>query len=226
MAQTNADSFRDDIYGSEIILHTLKSAPSVDPSITWAISLGEVFFLTRSRDFTKAFTLVEQLLASITDTPIDPYAPVHVRIRLLNAKARIFITAGRPQKALSIILRAAAAAQKAKAMLILWETIALLMQVLCSMKRFKVAINIGLMYVEQVRATKDKRLLAEMQLCMSRAYAGSTTIENPADVAEQHHTKRQGAKDAMLIEAGNRAEESFSRECYVLTNLHTETILI
>jgi hypothetical protein len=148
---------------------------------------------------------------------MGPSASVQLRIRLLNGKARVFTAAGRPPKALSIVLRAAAAAQKAKAVVLFWESMALLMQVLCSLERYNVAKDIGHMYVEQVRATKDLALLAEMQMWLAEAYLGlAREIDGPTKPREQEGTGTQDERYTMLQEAKSRGKDSVAGECMMI----------
>jgi len=131
----------------------------------------EIDYYTRLRNFTQALNLIENHFETLKHSPVNISAPISVRLELLNAKSRVFIKAGRAQKALSLTVRAATAAHKARLFMILWESIALLMHVLNSVKCQDLAADLGNLYVEQVRECGVVALLAEMQDALHASYS-------------------------------------------------------
>lgn len=158
--------FRNNHRAAKLLVRALKGAPSPDPTLEWTVALLEIDHHIRLHDFTQALSLTSKYLEALKESPVDFSAPVSLRLRLLNAKSRIFIRAGRPQKALTLTVRAATAARKARLFTLLWESIALLMHVLNSVKCQDLAIELGDLFVEQAHESGDEALLAEMQDAM------------------------------------------------------------
>jgi len=154
-----------------MLIHSLRGTPLQEPTLIWTVALLEIDYYIRLRDFSKALDLVDNHFKTLKESAVNLSAPIAVRLRLLNAKSRIFIKAGRAQKALSLTLRAATAAHKARLFPVLWESIALLMHVLNSVKRQDVAADLGHLYVEQVRECGDEALLAEIQDALHASYS-------------------------------------------------------
>jgi len=154
-----------------MLIHSLKGTPYHDPTLKWAVAMLEIDYYTRLRDFTQALSLIQHHFETLQNSPVNVSAPIILRLELLNAKSRVFIKAGRAQKALSLTVRAATAAHKARLFMILWESVALLMQVLNSVKCQDLAADLGVLYVEQVRECGVEVLLAEMQDALHASYS-------------------------------------------------------
>lgn len=171
---------------SELLLETLAKAPCPDPSLVWERSLLETELCIRVHDYTNAFSLVDDLFSKLDRSPINPSTPLHLRIRLMNLKCRIFIEADRTPKALSIALRAALAAYRARAFVLLWESMALLAYVMQSVRNHDVAIELGLMYVEQARESGNLRVLALLQCALAGSYQGlyGASLDTGAESAQ------------------------------------------
>ena len=76
---------------------------------------------------------------------------VYHRIRLLNAKVLLFARCGRPQKGLSLALRATAAAYRARIVPALWEAVGALAVVIMGIGEFAVAKMLLEAIIWQVR---------------------------------------------------------------------------
>lgn len=162
-----------------MLIHSLRGTPYHDPTLRWTVAMLEIDYYTRLRDFTQALNLIEQHFATLKHSPVNVSAPISTRLELLNAKSRVFIKSGRAQKALSLTVRAATAAHKARLFMILWDSIALLMHVLNSVKCQDLAVDLGDLYVEQVRECGMEFLLAQMQDALHAAY--SLKLTEPQD---------------------------------------------
>jgi len=161
---------RGNLHHAETIIHALRVAPHPDSSLSGIISLCEIDFRIDTGDFEAASKLIEDLLEKTEKAPIDVHTPIQLRLRILIAKARLFIAAHRPQKALSLALRAVSAAYKAKALGLLWQSLAMLMHVLGSLGNDELVRELGHDFVEQTRELWDQSVLAEIQTALSDAY--------------------------------------------------------
>jgi len=161
---------RGNLHYAETIIHALRVAPHPDSSLSGVISLCEIDFRIDTGDFEAASKLIEDLLEKTEKAPIDVHTPIQLRLRILIAKARLFIAAQRPQKALSLALRAVSAAHKAKALGLLWQSLAMLMHVLGSLGNDELVRELGHTFVEQTRELWDQSVLAEIQTALSDAY--------------------------------------------------------
>lgn len=188
--------FSHDPRAAKPLIHILKNVSRSTPNSRLAVALLEIDHHICLGDLAKALTLVEQHLETFKHSDLDPSAPLRTRLRFLNAKSRILIKAGRAQKALSLTLRATTAAHKARLFPVLWESIALLMHVLNSVRCQDLAADLGCLYIEEVRETKDEALLAEMQDALHTSYliktSASQDMEKVRNEEAAEHWK-QGA---------------------------------
>lgn len=121
-------------------------APGADPELTFQIAMLEVDYLVRRGSFAKAFEKIEDL----ADEREKQDADVHQRIRLLVAKAILFAKCGRPQKGLTLALRATTAAYQCKIIPALWEAVGTLALVLISINQFHTAAQLLNSVIPQV----------------------------------------------------------------------------
>jgi len=216
----HTDIARGDFHHAETIIHALRVAPHPDTSLSGLVTLCEIDFRIDTGAFEAASKLIEDLLEKTEKAPIDVHTPIQLRLRVLIAKSRLFITAHRPQKALSIALRAVSAAHKARALGLLWHSLAMLMHVLRSLKCDELVRDIGHAIVEQTRKLWDQSVLAEVQTALSDAYLDGELKARRESLPKQ-------SKD-MSAQAGQWAAEllestyhEFSSALSIFTNVVT-----
>ena len=124
-----------DLRTAENLLTNLKVAPRSDPELTFQIDMLEIDYLHRTLNYPEALTKIEDLASQSEKDDSD----VSHRVRLLTAKALHFHKCGRPQKGLSLALRATTAAYRARIMPALWEATGALALAMVGIEQFDFA---------------------------------------------------------------------------------------
>ena len=114
------------------LLQSLESAPCVDSEFRFHKDILEVDFFSRNHEYTAAFYKVEKMAEECKEQGAD----VLRRIRLLCAKAQVFWKCGKPQKGLSLAVRAVTAAYRAKLYPALWEAAGILAGAMVGLRHF------------------------------------------------------------------------------------------
>lgn len=99
------------------------------------ISMLRFEYLKRRKDYHAAFSLIEELSTRSQDISSSGSSNIYdtqYRMRLLSAKALLFAQCGRPQKGLSVALRATVASLEARVLPAVWEGAGALAGVLVS----------------------------------------------------------------------------------------------
>lgn len=127
-------------------LSSLDKLPFRDPSLEFEIQMLRTRYQILRRNYTKAFTLVDGLLAQqkVREGDIDQHA------RLLTAKAKIFAEAGRPEKGFSYAIRAVDMAARARILPAVWEAVGALGIVLNAISEFQAAADLVDAVIPQV----------------------------------------------------------------------------
>lgn len=128
-------SYSNDLLAAQGLVTNLRSAPRSNAQLSFQIALLEVDFLRRTGNFSDAFAKIEEMFARCEVERSDIYR----RIRLMTAKVLLFSECRRPQKGLSLALRATAAAYRSKIMTALWEAVGGLAIVMVGLEQFEVA---------------------------------------------------------------------------------------
>jgi len=216
----HTDIARGDHHHAETIIHALRVAPHPDTALSGLIELCEIDFRIDTGAFEAASELIEDLLEQTEKAPVDVHTPIQLRLRILIAKARLFIAARRPQKALSIALRAVSAAYKARAFGLLWHSLAMLMHVLGSLGSDELVRELGHAFVEQTRKLWDQSVLAEIQSALSDAHLDGELKARRAllPILSQDMAVKAGQWAAELLES---TYDQVSTALSIVTNIVT-----
>ena len=147
----------DDLRAAESLLERLKVAPLSDQDLAYQISMLEIDYLIRRRNFSAAFILIDDMATRCEDEGADVYH----RTQLLSTKALLFAKCGRPQKGLSLAVRATSAALRSKTMVALWDAVGVLALVLIGLEQFHEALVLleSVVYqVSQIRVWQNNLL--------------------------------------------------------------------
>ncbi len=99
-----------------------------------------------------AFVKVEKMVVELREENKD----IALRVRLLLLKAELLDKCGRPQKAFTIVVRAANVAWRARLIPYLWPAIGAIANILCSLGEFEPAIQ--LLYAVLPRSLECEKL--------------------------------------------------------------------
>lgn len=173
---------------AELFIEALSKTPCSEASLMWECSLLEIEFHISVLDYSGAFRRIEDLLIILENSASRSGVPIRIRIRLLNLKARVFIEADRAPKALSLTLKAAVAAYKARLSILMWESIALLAHVMQSLGCHETAIELALMCVEQARDGGSMKVLALLLSALAGSYQAlyAMSLRSRSEAAAVH----------------------------------------
>jgi anaphase-promoting complex subunit 5 len=120
-----------DLVASSQILRQIKKGTSAsDPEINFQVSMLEIEHLVRSGSLDAAFSKLEQWTTDLRENHADIYA----RVSVLNMKAKLYADMGKSQKAFTLAVRAASAAQRARILPAVWTAVGLIANVLNKMR--------------------------------------------------------------------------------------------
>lgn len=145
--------------------------------------------MMRSNDLDAAFTRVQALLSKSGDEDIS------VRIRLMLLKAQIYIKAGRPQKALTLAIRATSTARRTLLMNLLWQAVGTLAVALTSLREFAAAEEILLPVIPRALETDIASLAGDLYTALADARMGLAGLEAPG--SEERKERMLGAQWAL-----------------------------
>ena len=134
------DLHHNNLDGAELLLSQLLQSKNEDlePDLAFAIDTLHVDCLARRGNMEDAFVKVEKMIVELRDENKD----IALRVRLLLLKAELLDRCGRPQKAFTIVVRAANVAWRARLIPYLWPAIGALANILCSLGEFEPAIQL------------------------------------------------------------------------------------
>ncbi|KAI0487263.1 anaphase-promoting complex subunit 5-domain-containing protein [Xylaria cf. heliscus] len=134
------DLHHNNLEGAELLLSQLLQSKTEDlePDLAFVIDTLHVECLIRRGNLEDAFTKVEEMVAELREGNKD----IALRVRLLLLKAELLDKCGRPQKAFTIVVRAANVAWRARLIPYLWPAIGAIANVLSSLKEFEPAIQL------------------------------------------------------------------------------------
>lgn len=134
------DLHHNNLDGAELLLSQLLQSKTEDlePDLAFVIDTLHVECLIRRGNLEDAFTKVEKMVAELREGNKD----IALRVRLLLLKAELLDKCGRPQKAFTIVVRAANVAWRARLIPYLWPAIGAVANVLSSLGEFEPAIQL------------------------------------------------------------------------------------
>lgn len=166
-----------------------KTDDHLEPDLTFLVDTLHVDLLIRSNDLPSAFTEVQTLLSKSANEDVS------VRIRLMLLKAQIYIKAGRPQKALTLSVRATSMARRTLLMNLLWQAVGILSVVLTSLGEFSAAEEILLPVIPRALETDMASLPGDLYTSLADARMGLAGLEAPG--SEERKERMLGAHWAL-----------------------------
>jgi anaphase-promoting complex subunit 5 len=150
-----------------------KSDDHLEPDLLFTVDALHIELLIRQKDLSAAFSQVQTLISKTTNEDVS------LRIRLMLLKARIYILSGRPQKALTLSVRAASMARRTLLVSLLWPAIGTLSDVLISLGEFAAAEQLLVVVIPRALETDNARLAGELYTSLADARMGMAGKEEP-----------------------------------------------
>ncbi|KAJ8123406.1 hypothetical protein ONZ43_g640 [Nemania bipapillata] len=156
------DLHHNNLDGAELLLSQLLQSKNEDlePDLAFVIDTLHVECLVRRGNVEDAFIKVEKMVAELREENKD----IALRVRLLLLKAELLDKCGRPQKAFTIVVRAANVAWRARLIPYLWPAIGALANILSSLSEFEPAIQL-------LHAVLPRSLECENSVMTARLYS-------------------------------------------------------
>lgn len=164
------DLHRDNLQAAEtLISQLLQTGPKdPEPDIVFMIDTLHIEYLYRRGDFEEAFTKVERLISELRDENRD----ISLRIRLLLTKAHLFDLVGRPEKGFTIVMRATRLAWRARLLLLLWQGVGALANILNSLGEFAGAAQIIVVVLPRCLETDTAYIAGTLYNLLADSYMG------------------------------------------------------
>jgi anaphase-promoting complex subunit 5 len=150
-----------------------KSDDHLEPDLVFTVDALHIELLVRKNDLAAAFSEVQSLINKNTNEDIS------VRIRLMLLKAQIYIRSGRPQKALTLSVRAASMARRTLLVNLLWQATGTLCDVLISLGEFAAAEKLLVVIIPRALETDVARLAGTLYTSLADARMGLAGEEAP-----------------------------------------------
>lgn len=143
-----------------------------DPEIVFEISLLEIEVLIKQEDYSTALSLVNRHINTLKS---KPSADLAQHLHLLVLKARIFTASGNAIKGFSIVLRAAAMAERCLLLSVLTEAMSVLGGILNALSEFEAAKEVFEAVLPSALENTDGSVAAELFAQLGEAFVGLAT---------------------------------------------------
>lgn len=153
---------------AKTVLSQLQAPPNIGQDLQFSILTLEIDLNLRRGDYTKAMEILENLSSKLADGEAD----IFQRVKVMTLKARIYDKAGITEKGLSIALRAASLAHRARLLPALWEAVGAVCAILISLKEFIAAAKLLESVMPQTLECEDCNLSAQMFSLLADAHMG------------------------------------------------------
>lgn len=228
------DLARSDLDGASDLLSQLLQSKfdDLEPDMALSIDLLHVDYLTRLGDLPRAFSLVEDLLARTSDeippaqptdsTTTTPTPDIAFRIRLLLAKANLYIRSNHPTRAFSLATRAASLAHRSRLLPLLWHSVASLSSILTSLSEFSASSRLLCAALPRALEYDDTHLAATLYASLADAEMGLAGQAAPGSrTRTEHLTRANDALDRAFayfaeVEESVRAREVIAKRAAVM----------
>lgn len=192
--------FRGHLEAADYVLAQLQAKPGWDREDCTEIKLLEIDLQMRRRDFSSAMQTLESLAKQLDEEEADVYC----RVQVMTLKAKIYDSAGVPQKGLSVAIRAASLALKSKLLTSLWEAINAICAICNSLSEFAASARLLKSIAPQVLECEDCALAAQTFSLLADSHMG---------LAGQAKVETKGRKEQLTksLENLGRAFDEFSR---------------
>jgi len=168
-----------------------KSDDHLEPDLVFTVDALHIDLLIRQKDLSAAFTKVQSLIAKSTNGDIS------VRIRLMLLKAQILVRSGRPQKALTLSVRAASMARRTLLVNLLWQAVGTLADVLVSLGEFAGAERLLAAVIPRALEADGARLAGQLYTSLADARMGMAGMEGGGSSEEERKERMVGAHWAL-----------------------------
>ncbi|KAH7358590.1 anaphase-promoting complex protein [Plectosphaerella cucumerina] len=153
----------------QILAQLLQSkADDLEPELEWTINFLHVEYFIRRGDLDAAFEKVDGMLQRLRDDKKD----ISLRVRLMLQKARLFDLAGRPQRAFTLVVRAASIAWRARLVAGLWPAIGALANILTSLDEFEASVKLLTAVIPRSLECESARLSGTLYSYLADANMG------------------------------------------------------
>lgn len=190
----------DNLVAAKNVLSQLRAPLNLSQDLLFSTTTLEIDLLVRCGDCSEAMEILERLASKLNDEEADIYQ----RIKIMTLKARIYDKAGIPQKGLSVAVRAASLAHRARLLPALWEAVRAICAVLISLKEFRAAAKLLESIMPQVLECEDCNLSSQTFSLLADAHMGMAGQAKP----ETQQRKEQLTK---ALDNIGRAFDEFSR---------------
>ncbi|KAH0536380.1 hypothetical protein FGG08_006754 [Glutinoglossum americanum] len=178
-------------------LSQLLTAPSVDPDVSFELTLLRYDLLIRRSDYSGALALLEKTFKELEEGPAD----IHQRIRLMTLKAQLFDKCGRTQKGWSIAVRAMSIAKRAKNLSALYAAVGAVSKCLVEFKECDAAWKLMDSIMPQIHECEDAYLIGQSYSCFIDATMGLAGEAGHGSIKRTEYiTKAQDLLDKAFAE--------------------------
>ncbi|KAF2674965.1 hypothetical protein BT63DRAFT_449952 [Microthyrium microscopicum] len=150
------------------------SSTTIDPDLSFQVSLLKIDYLKRLGSFDAAYNTIEDLADQLKADDADIYQRIHVMV----LKALLFDTIGKPQKGFSIAMRAANAAWQARIIPALWEAWGAVANILGALGEFDAERKVLEGIIPQALGCGDLALCAQLYCWQADACMGLAGVAN------------------------------------------------
>ncbi|KMP00275.1 anaphase-promoting complex subunit 5 [Coccidioides immitis RMSCC 2394] len=194
---------RDDKVAVEHLISQLQACVPSEPDQAISLSLLQTEFFISKGDYSSALRSIEQVAKSTQQGNFD----VSLQIGLLNLKARVFQNTDQPERAFSLVMRAASIAYRARVLPGLWEALGNLAVILIAFQEFDAAADILESIMPQVLEGEDCMLGARTYSLLADANMGLAGRNKHDGVRQKEHIARASEFIDCAFEGYSKAED-------------------
>lgn len=164
------DLRRNNLDGAHRLLSQLLqfTGTDIDSDLAFEVNILHVEYLVRRTDYTAALVKIEHLATNMKEEEED----LNLQVKLLTMKAWLHGKCGRPQKGLSIAVRAVSIAWRARLIPALWAAMGSVANILTSLWEFQASEQILVALLPRALEYENCALSAQLYSFLVDAYMG------------------------------------------------------
>jgi len=205
---------------AEALLHQLlqDQTDPIEPEIVAVAAFLQVECLARRGHLQEAFSKLSELTAQHGESESSGGGEVATRVRLMLLKAHLYDRAGRPRRGLTLALRAASAAWRARLLSLLWTAVGAVANVLHSMGEFAAAEDLTDAVLPRAMETDACYAVGTLLSTQASAQIGLAGREHAAAAAAAHDEDGATEKEEREL----KKVELMTRACETLESAYAQ----
>jgi len=168
--QLKRELLKNKLDGADHLISQLlqSNAAETDPDLAFETNILHIDYLIRRTNFSGALAKIEHLASTMKEEGDD----INLRVKLLTMKAFLQSKSGRPERGLSVAIRAACIAWRARLIPALWGAMGAVANILTALSEFQASSQILVSIIPRALECENCALNAQLYSFLVDSYIG------------------------------------------------------